>query len=109
MVIFSGADEGEDLVGVRDGDGADAGLFLNDMGYLAAGLRSEPWLMMPTVRLAMVSALAEKTRENFSYIRCWSRIMLMKSAARRSWRGSWGGDGAHQQQGLVEGGGKPAG
>jgi hypothetical protein len=37
--------------------------------------------MMPTVRLAMVSALAEKTRENFSYIRCWSRIMLMKSAA----------------------------
>ncbi|MNR48029.1 hypothetical protein D3C85_1672110 [compost metagenome] len=29
----------------------------------------------------MVSALAEKTRENFSYIRCWSRIMLMKSAA----------------------------
>ena len=51
------------------------------MGYLAAGLRSEPWLMMPTVRLAMVSALAEKTRENFSYIRCWSRIMLMKSAA----------------------------
>lgn len=37
--------------------------------------------MIPTVRLAILSALAEKTRENFSYIRCWSRIMLIKSAA----------------------------
>ncbi|MNT01087.1 hypothetical protein D3C72_1355400 [compost metagenome] len=46
---------------------------------LASGVK--PWVMIPRVRLAMVSALAEKTRENFSYIRCWSRIMLMKSAA----------------------------
>jgi len=33
------------------------------------------------VIFAILSALAEKTRENFSYIRCWSRIMLIKSAA----------------------------
>ena len=103
MVIFAGADKGEDLLGVRDGDRPHAGLLLNDAGNLVARLRGKALTHDPHCAVGDIERLGGEDPGELLI-----HPLLVADHADKERRAAGvgqnhrGGDGAHQQQGFVE-------
>ncbi len=106
MVIFAGADKGEDLLGVRDGDCPHAGLLLNDAGYFVARFRGKALTHDPHCAVGDVECLGG---EDPGKLLIHSLLVTDHADKERRTTGVGqnhrGGDGTYQQQRFVERGG----